>query len=174
MAAAALITLARDETVSSSHGTTTNAREEESSSTIGRVFCMDSSSDKKDDSSNDEENNDDKDTSNAGNESPASPAPPTVRLAAARVEYDQNSDTEEEELRSCDSSKTLTEGGLVARKKRLKPPEYSKARPNWVISRRFSRHLPELPESDVISFPYGYAQSIASRSTPDSSIIRAY
>ena len=170
MAAAALITLARDETVSSSHGTTTNARREESSSTIGRVFCMDSSSDEKDDSSNDEENND-YDASNAVDESPAPPAPPTVQLAAARVEYDQNSDTKEEKLKSCDSSKTLTEKGLVARKKRLKPSKYSKARPNWVISRRFLRHLPELPEFDAILFPYGYAQSIASRSTPDSLII---
>ena len=171
IAAAALITLARDGTVSSSHETTTNARREESSSTIGRVFCIDSSSDKKDDSSNDEKNNDDEDTSNTGDESPAPPAPPTVRLAAARVEYDQNSDTEEKELKSCDSSKTLTKGGLVTLKKRLKPPEYSKARPNWVISRRFLRHLPELPESDVILFPYGYFQSIASRSIPDSSIV---
>ena len=170
MAAAALITLARDKAVSNSHGTTTNARREESSSTIGRVFCMDSSSDEKDDSSNDKENND-YDASNAVNNSPAPPAPPTVQLAAARVKYDQNSDTEEEELKSCDSSKTLTKKRLVARKKRLKPHEYSKARPNWVISRHFSRHLPELPESDVILFPYGYSQSIASRSTPDSSII---
>ena len=171
MAAAALITLTRDEAVSNSHGTTTNAKGEESSSIIGRVFCMDSSSDEKDDSSNDEENNDDEDTSNAGDESLAPPAPPTVRLAAARVEYDQNSDTEEKELRSYDSSKTLTKSGLVARKKRLKPPEYSKTRPNWVILRRFSRHLPESPESDVILFPYGYAQSIASRSTPDFLIV---
>ena len=170
MAAAALITLARDKAVSSSHGTTTNARREESNSTIGRVFCMDSSSDEKDDSSNDKEN-DDYDTSNASDKSPALPAPPTVRLATARVEYDQNSDTEEEELKSCDSSKTLTKGGLVARKKRLKPRDYSKARPNRVILRRFLRHLPESPESDVILFPYGYAQSIASRSIPDSLII---
>ena len=43
---------------------------------------MDSSSDEKDDSSNDEENND-YDASNAVDESPAPPAPPTVQLAAA-------------------------------------------------------------------------------------------